>query len=78
MRRTIYVVSELLPDGTTQALFACKGDWDYLDRRIQRLINQYSARDWDQVEEDGKRYFVLYTPYTEVWLQLQEVEYFEP
>ena len=53
MRRTIYVVSELLPDGTTQALFACKGDWDYLDRRIQRLINQYSARDWDQVEEDA-------------------------
>lgn len=78
MRRRIYVVSELLQDGTTQVLFACKGDYDYLDRRLQSLLNQYGARDYDHVQEDGHYYFVLYTPYQEVWLRYEETEYYEP
>lgn len=74
--KQVYVISEMLNDGTSQVLFVCKGDFDYLRRRIERMLPQFGARDFDQVQENGFYYFVIYGNYQEVWLRLEEVTYF--
>ena len=74
--KDVYVISEMLDDGTSQVLFACKGDFDYLRRKIERMLPQYSARDFDQVREGVYDYFVIYGYYQEVWLRVERVTYF--
>ena len=75
--KQIYVISREFDNGTSQVLFACDGDWNYLRNKIYRLMDQVGARDFDQIRRDGEYYFVLYTANEEIWLRIDEPEFYK-